>query len=142
MNNNSPVLLIEDDKVDQKTMVRAFKELEVPNPLRIVENGIEGLNYLNNPRNKKPCLILLDLNMPKMSGIEFLDNIKADSALKQIPIVVLTTSDDDKDVAESYNLSASGYMVKPIDNRGYIEVMKVIDQYWSTCILPSSVNTA
>ena len=108
MNMNRPILLVEDDIVDQKTTERAFKMLKVTNPLEIAQNGLEALDFLEDPDKLLPCLILLDLNMPKMNGIEFLEIIKNDENLRRIPIVVLTTSNNEKDVIASYNFSGCG----------------------------------
>ncbi|MDO9236345.1 MAG: response regulator [Aquabacterium sp.] len=89
---NKPIFLIEDDQVDTMVVRRALKELHVANRLEHVENGEEALAYLRDPARERPCLILLDLNMPVMNGIEFLQAAKADSELKRMPVVVLTTS--------------------------------------------------
>jgi len=136
MNGNRPVLLVEDDQIDQMTTKRAFKSLNVTNELVIVENGIEALGYLRAPDNREPCLILLDLNMPKMGGIEFLKEMKKEEFLKRIPIVVLTTSDQEKDKIDSYDCSIAGYMVKPTDHMTFVGVIKSIDMYWTLCAAP------
>jgi len=92
MRGTKPVLLLEDDRVDVLSVSRAFKELKIANPLQVVGNGEEGLRYLHDENNPRPCLILLDLNMPRMNGLEFLKVIKNDEELKKIPVVVLTNS--------------------------------------------------
>ncbi len=115
MRNSKPILLVEDDRVDTMTVKRVFKDLKVTNPLVCTVNGEEALEYLRDTGNKKPCIILLDLNMPKMNGIEFLKIVKADEQLKKIPVVVLTTSNNEQDVIESFGLSVAGYIVKPAD---------------------------
>src|SRR4030065_440531 len=107
------IMLVEDDQVDAMTVRRALKELHVMNPLQHVENGEEALNFLRNPANPRPCLILLDLNMPIMGGIEFLQIAKHDESLKGIPVVVLTTSEEQEDKVESFQLGVAGYMRKP-----------------------------
>ena len=103
MKNNKPILLVEDDKVDAMTVKRAMKEVNVNNKLIIVENGEEALKFLQNEKNEKPCIILLDLNMPKMNGIEFLSIAKNDKQIKSIPVIVLTTSKADQDRLDSFN---------------------------------------
>ena len=136
MRNLKPILLVEDDRVDTMTTQRAFKELEIPNQLTITGNGEEALEYLKDENTEKPCLVLLDLNMPRMNGIEFLEIIKRDDNLKKIPVIVLTTSNEEKDKIESFSLGVAGYMVKPIDYQQFVEVIKTIDIYWTTSELP------
>jgi len=131
MNNRKPVLLVEDDRVDAMTVKRAFKDLNITNALDIVGNGEEALEWLGNPQNERPCIILLDLNMPKMNGIEFMRAIKQDSILRRIPVIILTTSKEEQDKTESFNLSASGYMIKPVDYLQFIETMRTINMYWT-----------
>ncbi len=131
MNNKIPILLTEDDKVDAMTVKRALKELKVTNPLIIVENGEEALEYLKDVSNEQPGIILLDLNMPKMNGIEFLEIAKKDNKLKKIPVVVLTTSKEEQDKIESFNLGVAGYMIKPVDYLQFVEVVKTIHLYWT-----------
>jgi len=130
------VLLVEDDAIDTMTVRRAFRDLKLNNPLAHATNGEEALEYLRNAENPKPCVILLDLNMPRMNGVEFMKAAKADSVLKKIPIVVLTTSRDDRDIVESYKLSAAGYIVKPVDYKKFVEAVKTIDVYWTISELP------
>ena len=114
---NKPILLVEDDQVDVMTVKRALKEIHVTNPLVNLENGKEALKYLCDPKNVKPCIILLDLNMPIMNGIEFLQVAKHDAQLKSIPVVVLTTSEEQQDKVNSFDLGVAGYMAKPVDYR-------------------------
>jgi CheY-like chemotaxis protein len=128
---NQTILLVEDDEVDAMTVKRALKDLNVTNPLVIRENGEEALAYLRDPNNEKPCLILLDLNMPVMSGIEFLQEDKQDDALKAIPVVVLTTSQEQQDKVASFNLGVAGYMAKPVIYQQFVEVMRTINAYWT-----------
>ena len=136
MRNSKPVLLIEDDKVDAMTVERAFKDIKVANPLVRTANGEEALDYLRAEDNGKPCVILLDLNMPKMNGAEFLEALKADIELKKIPVVVLTTSNEERDVTNSFELSAAGYMVKPVDYKKFVEAVRTINLYWTLSELP------
>jgi CheY-like chemotaxis protein len=137
MRDTRPVLLVEDDTVDAMTVRRAFKDLKLTNPLVHVVNGEEALAFLQDPTADKPCLILLDLNMPRMSGIEFLKVVKADPALKRIPTVVLTTSGEERDVAESFRQSVAGYVVKPVDYRHFVDAVRRIDLYWTLSEIPS-----
>jgi CheY-like chemotaxis protein len=125
------IMLVEDDQVDTMTVRRALKELHVMNPLQHVENGEEALSYLRNSDNSRPCLILLDLNMPIMGGIEFLQIAKKDEALKGIPVVVLTTSEEQEDKVESFQLGVAGYMRKPVEYPNFVEMIRAIDAYWT-----------
>ncbi len=131
MRNSRPVLLVEDDVVDAMTVRRAFRDLKLTNPLAHVTDGEEGLEYLKDPGNPTPCVILLDLNMPRMNGVEFIEIVKADPVLKMIPIVVFTTSNDRSDIAESYRRSAAGYIVKPVDYRSFVETIAAVGLYWT-----------
>jgi CheY-like chemotaxis protein len=137
MRNSKPILLVEDDRVDAMTVKRALKDLNVTNLLVHTLNGEEALNHLRAESNGNPCVILLDLNMPRMNGVEFLKVIKADDVLKSIPVVVLTTSQEDQDVFESFKLSAAGYIVKPVDYKKFVEAMRTIDIYWTLSELPN-----
>ncbi len=130
------ILLVEDDEVDAMTVRRALKELHVTNPLRQVENGEEALSFLRNPAEARPCIILLDLNMPVMGGIEFLQLVKKDAALRRIPVVVLTTSDEQQDKIASFDLGVAGYIRKPVDYRQFVEAVRSIDAYWTLSELP------
>ncbi|MEN6575162.1 MAG: response regulator [Phycisphaerales bacterium] len=136
MRNDKSVLLVEDDAIDAMTVHRAFRDLKLSNPLAHVTNGEEALEYLRNEDNPKPCVILLDLNMPRMNGVEFMKITKADSILRKIPVVVLTTSRDDRDIVESYKLGVAGYIVKPVDYRNFVEAIRTIDVYWTLSELP------
>ncbi|MCB9015957.1 MAG: response regulator [Lentimicrobiaceae bacterium] len=136
MIKNKPILLVEDDMIDAMTVKRALKELNILNPVVTVENGEEALTYLRDSENEKPGIILLDLNMPRMNGIEFLGIAKKDDNLKLIPVIVLTTSLDEIDRVDTFNLGVAGYMVKPVDYKKFVEVIKAIKLYWSLSELP------
>jgi len=133
---SQPILVVEDDEVDVMTIRRALKEIHVVNPIVCQENGEKALEHLRESQNKRPCIILLDLNMPVMNGIEFLQAVKSDELLKQIPVIVLTTSEEQQDKVNSFNFSVAGYMAKPVDYRKFVEVMRSIDLYWSLSELP------
>ena len=125
------IMLVEDDEVDVMTVRRALKELRVNNPLVRVENGEEALAYLRQQDQVMPCLILLDLNMPVMGGIEFLQVAKHDAALRRIPVVVLTTSEEQQDKVASFDLGVAGYIRKPVDYRQFVDAVRAIDTYWT-----------
>jgi len=131
-------LLVEDDEVDIMNVKRAFERNKISNPLHIARDGIDALEMLKRkPRIENyPNVILLDLRMPKMDGIEFLKNVRADSELKKLIIIVLTTSDDDKDIVSAYDFNVAGYIVKPITFDKFLQAMATINLYWTLSKLP------
>ena len=133
---NKPILLVEDDQVDMMTVIRALKEIHVTNQVVHLENGEDALNYLRDGNSEKPCIILLDLNMPVMNGIEFLKAVKDDEQLRRIPVLVLTTSVEQQDRLSSFNFNVAGYVSKPVDYRQFVEVMRTIDAYWTISEMP------
>ena len=136
MKNTKSILLIEDDIVDAMTVKRALSDIKVTNALFTVGNGEEALEYLQDSNNEQPGIILLDLNMPKMNGIEFLKVMKNDNSFKRIPVIILTTSQEENDKIESFNLGVAGYMIKPVDYLQFVETMRTIDMYWTLSELP------
>ena len=136
MNEKISILLVEDDHVDIMTIKRAFKDLKITNPVNVCENGLEALDFLRNPQKQFPGVILLDLNMPKMNGIEFLQEIKDDEQFKSIPVVVLTTSKEEQDKVESFKLGVAGYMIKPVDYMQFVEIIRTIHLYWTLSEIP------
>jgi len=136
MQDAKPILLVEDDNVDVMTVRRALKDLHVVSQLVPAGDGEEALEYLRGKDNAKPRIILLDLNMPKMNGTEFLRIVKADETLKTIPVVVLTTSSSEQDIVRSFELGAAGYMVKSVDYKKFMEIIQAIDLYWNLSELP------
>ena len=137
MRSLKPILLVEDDDVDALTVKRALKDLKITNQLVRANNGEEALEFLKSESNEKPCVILLDLHMPKMDGIEFLKLAKADDTLKKIPVVMLTTSKDEQNKIETFNLGVAGYMNKPTNYKKFVETIRAIDMYWTLSELPS-----
>ena len=136
MRSDKPILLVEDDEIDQMTVKRALKDIRVTNWLDIAGDGEQALKFLKDPETIMPGIILLDLNMPRMNGIEFLRVVKQDEQLKRIPVVVLTTSEEEQDKVESFNLGVAGYMLKPVDYLQFVEVVRTIDLYWTLSELP------
>ncbi|MFE1748645.1 response regulator [Coleofasciculus sp. H7-2] len=135
------LLLVDDDEVDVMTVQRAFKKNNIQNPFYVANNGLEALAMLRGtddstkvPRERR--LVLLDLNMPKMGGIEFLRELRADPELRAIPVIVLTTSNEDKDKVEAYNLNVAGYIVKPVTFAKFVEVVATLNQYWMLSEMP------
>jgi CheY-like chemotaxis protein len=140
MRKLKPILLIEDDSVDAMTVKRAMRDLRITNDLVHAVNGEDAIKYLTDPEKEKPFLILLDLNMPKMNGVEFLKSIKTMSELKTIPVIVFTTSKEKQDIIESFQLGAGGYMTKPVDYIKFVDVINTVVLYWNTSELPVVEN--
>lgn len=131
------VLLVEDDQVDVMNVRRAFEKNRIANPLFVAADGVEALAMLRDgqvPLERR--IVLLDLNMPRMSGIEFLRALRADSHLQHTPVVVLTTSNDEKDKVEAYNLNVAGYLLKPVTFLNFVELMAALNKYWTLVELP------
>lgn len=139
MRDNKPILLVEDDQVDVMTVRRAMADIKATNPLDIAEDGEQALAYLRKSGNQRPGLILLDLNMPRMGGIEFLKTVKRDATLKRIPVIVLTTSSEESDRIDAYDLGVAGYIVKPVDYLKFVEAVRTIDLYWTLCESPPEI---
>ena len=131
------ILLVEDDEVDVMNVKRAFERNKIANPLWVAGNGLEALELLRAGTPPGPRrLILLDLNMPMMNGIEFLRELRGDPELKLLPVVVLTTSDDERDKIEAYNLNVAGYLLKPVTFINFVEVMATLNKYWTLVEMP------
>jgi CheY-like chemotaxis protein len=137
MRSSMPVMIIEDDAADVLIIKRAIKELHIKNELVQVNNGEEGLEYLKNHSNSAPCIIFLDLNMPKMNGIEFLKIIKNDDKLKEIPVIALTTSQNHDDISSCFKTGIAGYIVKPVDYKKFVKAIRIVDLYWMISQMPS-----
>lgn len=131
-----PILLIEDDSVDAMTVKRAMRDLHITNDLVHAINGEDAMKYLEDHDKEKPFVILLDLNMPKMNGIEFLRTVKSKLILKTIPVIVFTTSKEKQDIHESFQLGAAGYMTKPVDYAKFVDVLSTVMLYWNASELP------
>ncbi len=129
------IMLVEDDPGDQKLIKSSLKEQRIANTPIVFCCGEDALEHLKKCKDENkvlPDLILLDLNMPGMGGREFLRQIKSDAALSIIPVVVLTTSDAEKDILESFKLQAAGYIKKPVDLHEFQEVIQTLSDYWFT----------
>lgn len=128
------ILLVEDNPADVRLTQEGLREAKVNNKMAVVSNGIEALAYLRRENQyinvSRPGLILLDLNLPRMNGFEVLDVIKEDDSLKCIPVVVLTTSQAEQDILQSYNLHANAYVTKPVDLDQFTAVIKSIEGFW------------
>lgn len=136
MKSVSPVkvLLVEDNYGDARLVEEALEENKLRIELNCVVDGVDALEYLRNPANEKPDLILMDLNMPRMDGRELLEIIKSDEVLKRIPVVVLTTSSAEEDILSSYNLHANAYVTKPLDLDQFIKIVHELESFWFTIV--------
>ena len=132
-----PLLLVEDNADDAMILKRALAQLGLGEKMVHAPSAELALMHLRSTAKEKPALILLDLNMPNMSGIEFLQTLKNDPGLAAIPVVVLTASDDQRDVRQSFDLHAAGYIVKPFDYEAAVKALKIIEEYWSLNHLPA-----
>jgi CheY-like chemotaxis protein len=125
-----PILLVEDDLVDASTAKQALQDLKVKNPVIHKTDGEEALDYCRNPDNPSPALILLDLNMPKISGVELLQVIKTDPHLQHIPVVVLTVSKYEQDKLDTFDLGVAGYVIKAVEYDDFLRAMDIVVRYW------------
>ena len=132
------ILLVEDDEVDVMNVKRAFKKNNISNPLIVASNGIEALEVLRSvsPDNPRPKIVLLDLNMPRMGGIEFLKEIRQDPELSSLSVFVMTTSNEDSDKIEAFNLNVAGYILKPLSMVRFISAVSTLNSYWTLCEFP------
>jgi len=134
------ILVVDDDEIDIMNVQRAFKKNNISNPLYIARNGLEALDMLRGigpvaiPSERR--LILLDLNMPKMNGIEFIHAVRNDPKLRVLTIVVLTTSNDDRDKVDAYNLNVAGYILKPVTFSAIVEALAALNKYWTINEMP------
>ncbi|WP_354698380.1 Response regulator rcp1 [Paraconexibacter sp. AEG42_29] len=128
------VLLVEDDPGDVLLIREAFADHKLNNTLLVASDGVEALELLRSPDTERPDLVLLDLNLPRKDGRDVLREVKADDALRSIPVVVLTTSDAEEDILRSYDLHANAYVTKPVDFDRFIEVVRQIDDFFVSVV--------
>ncbi len=135
------ILLVEDDRVDVMAFKRALHDLKVGNALYVAGDGIEALDMLRGENGQKmlprPCLVLLDLNMPRMGGIEFLEELRADPALKRVLVIVMTTSSSDEDRMRAYKLNVAGYVVKNRLGQSFLDSITMLTHYWRVVEFPA-----
>lgn len=127
------ILLVEDDEVDVMNVKRAFSKNNIKNPLFVAGNGVEALEMLNSVIIPLPRIIILDINMPKMNGIEFLKALREDEKLKNISVFVMTTSNEDSDKIDAYNLNVAGYILKPLSFEKFISSVATLKNFWQLC---------
>jgi CheY-like chemotaxis protein len=134
------VLLVDDNAVDREAVRRAFAKLKIANPIVEARDGVDALEKLrgtaSSPPLGRPYLVLLDINMPRMSGIDFLREVRADAALQDSVIFVLTTSKSDEDRMASYDFNVAGYVVKSDVGVGFLRVVEMLESYWKVVVLP------
>ena len=145
MNKGVKILLVEDNEGDIVLTLEALKEAKINNVIQVVKNGEEALQYLRKQERfsnmETPDLILLDINLPKLNGKEVLAEIKKDEDLMIIPVVILTTSDSEKDILESYQYHANCYITKPVDFQKFMDVVRTIKDFWIDIVqLPNKKN--
>ncbi|PXW98837.1 hypothetical protein C7444_102328 [Sphaerotilus hippei] len=135
MNSQRPILLVEDNPMDVDLTLRAFARRHIVNPMQIARDGEEALDLVNAWRegDPLPAVILLDLKLPRIDGLEVLRHLKNHPVYQKIPVVMLTTSREDADVATAYTLGANSYIVKPVDFEKFMDVATQIQLYW--CVL-------
>lgn len=134
------IMLVEDDEVDVMNLKRAFKKNNITNPLYLAGNGLEALKLLRKCGSEEmplPKIILLDLNMPKMNGIEFLKELRKDENLHRLSVFVMTTSNKDNDIIEAYNLNVAGYILKPLSMDKFMSAVGALSNYWQLMEFPS-----
>jgi CheY-like chemotaxis protein len=139
------ILLVEDDHVDVMNVQRAFKKLNIDYPLHVAYNGQEALNMLRGSNGKArlssgPLIILTDINMPKMNGIEFINELRKDPEFETTPIFIMTTSNDLNDKSEAFKMNVAGYILKPLSFEKFASNISVLNCFWHLCEFPSSTT--
>jgi len=130
------ILLVEDDSIDAKAFIRAMEKLKIGNPVVHARDGVEGLEKLRTLG--RPNLVILDINMPRMNGLEFLRRLRQDDVLRDTIVFVLTTSNDDEDKFEAYNLNVAGYMLKSDMGNSFVRAVSLVDNYWKVVEFPEA----
>lgn len=142
MKQSMNILLVEDDEVDIMNVQRAFKKNNINTPVYVAKNGLEALKILRGDNGQKPPIriILLDINMPKMGGIEFLKELRKDPQNRSASVFVMTTSDEESDKMEAYNFNVAGYILKPLSFEEFTDTVSLLNSYWQLCEQPISYN--
>jgi len=144
------ILLVEDDRIDAKAFLRAIQQQRISNPVTVARDGVEAWEILKGQNGDKPLprpyIIILDVNMPRMSGIELLRKIRADEELRDAIVFMLTTSNDDEDKINAYDLNVAGYMLKSDMGNSFLRAVELVEKYWRVVELPvgrpAAVNAA
>ncbi len=129
---NPYLLYVEDDEIEVIKFIHTLEPYFGNEHIKIANNGKKGWEFLSENALNPPKLIVLDINMPEMNGLELLEKIKGDARLRKIPVIMLTTSDNEKDIMVSYQNQVAGYFVKPFDPEKYTEIISIINSYWET----------
>lgn len=140
MGNVAEILLVEDNPNDAELAIRALKKNNLANNLVHLEDGQEALDYLYDDKNEMPKLILMDVKMPRVDGIEVLRKLKSDEKRRVIPVVMLTSSKEDKDIIEAYNLGVNAYIVKPVDFDQFVKAVTQLGFFWMILNQPPMNN--
>jgi CheY-like chemotaxis protein len=134
------ILLVEDDSIDVKAFQRAMSKLKISNPITVSRDGVEAWEFLqqcvSDGGDETPSLVILDINMPRMNGLELLTKVRADKRLRHLIIFVLTTSNDEQDKFEAFNMNVAGYMLKSDMGNSFIRAVELIDSYWRVVEFP------
>ncbi|NAZ94453.1 MULTISPECIES: response regulator [Vibrio] len=130
------ILLVEDDDIDAIGIQRSLKSLNLLNPIHRARDGLEALEVLRNDAVARPFIVLLDLNMPRMNGLEFLSAVRSDTSLSDIVVFVLTTSQLDEEISAAYKKNIAGYIVKSSSNQDYKQLIRFLENYWNLVELP------
>jgi CheY-like chemotaxis protein len=142
LNKTVHILLAEDDQIDEKAFLRAIEKLRITNPVTVARDGVEAWDILkgNNGRVRlpRPNLLVLDINMPRMNGLELLERIRDDADLHDSIVFMLTTSNDEEDKIEAFNLNVAGYMLKSDVGNSFIKAVELVDNYWRVVEFPRS----
>ena len=128
--NQGTILLVEDNPDDEKLTLRALKKNNIANPVKVARDGQEAIDYLFNSGAGLPAVVLLDLRLPKISGLEVLKRMRADPARKMVPVVILTSSKEESDLVHGYSLGANSYIRKPVDFTQFAEAVRTLGLYW------------
>lgn len=148
MNANLPsavhILLVEDDQIDARAFLRAMDKLRIHNPITVARDGVEGWEVLRGSNGRpplpRPNLVVLDINLPRMNGLELLDRIRDDAELHDSIVFMLTTSNDDADKCEAFNLNVAGYILKSDVGNSFIRAVQLVDNYWRVVEFPPAVK--
>ena len=124
------ILLVEDNPDDEKLTLRALKKNNIANPINVARDGQAAVDYLFNPSNALPAVVLLDLKLPKIGGLEILKRMRADERLKLVPVVILTSSKEEADVIAGYSLGCNSYIRKPVDFDQFSDAVRQLGMYW------------
>lgn len=130
MNKEKHILLVEDNMSDELLTTRSLKKIGIINPIVVMRDGAEALAYLENEENALPELVMLDLKLPKISGLEVLKRLRQNSHTQLLPIVIFTSSDEEKDIIDSYQLGANSYVQKPVDFAEFSAAVHDLGMYW------------